>query len=131
MADLQDLLVDREELDRKLLAEILRPYVGIDAVRQEIVPKEDWRGLNSEAKALVFLLARRAMVAMPEVPLEVEGALPREITAETGVKGGTLRPKLRAMAREGLLSQDSSGRYLVPTYAVLRAKKVILGGGRA
>ena len=125
MADLEDLLVDGAELDRALLSELLAAYVGIDAAATGIVPKQGWAGLGPDAKVLVYLLARKAMVALDAVDLEIEGALPKEIEESTGVKGGTLRPKLAGMKNEGVLAQDGAKRYFVPTHAVLRAKAKI------
>ena len=125
MADLEDLLVDAAQLDRALLSELLGAYVGIDAAAAGVVPKEGWARLNSDLKILVYLLARKAMVALDAVDLEVEGALPKVIEEHTGVKGGTLRPKLVRMKGEGLLSQDEGKGYFVPTHAVLRVKEQI------
>ena len=125
MAELRDLLVDRAELDQQLLAEVLAPFVGIDGQRAEVVPGEGWTRLAPDAKILVFLLARKAMVALPEVDVSVEGAAPKEIERDAGIKGGTLRPKLVRLRKEGLLAQDDDGRYFVPTHAVHRAKSLI------
>ena len=125
MSDLEDLLVDRAELDRALLSALLGAYVGIDAATGGIVPKEDWIRLGPDAKVLVYLLARKAMVALEAVELQDEGALPKEIELRTGVKGGTLRPKLVRMKSEGILAQDDAKCYFVPTHAILRAKEAI------
>lgn len=125
MAELKDLLVNRAELDRQLLAELLAPYIGIDAERREVVPMARWGDLSPEGKTLVFLLARKAMCALPEVDLNVEAAPPKEIEAGTGVKGGTLRPKLGKMMAQGILRQDAAKGYFIPTHAVHRAKQII------
>lgn len=130
MAELEDLLVDRAKLDRKLLTEVLAPFIGIDAEAKEVVPQSGWGRLGPDAKILVYLLARKAMRAMKSVGLEVEAAAAKEIEAATGVKGGTLRPKLIKMKTDGMLAQDKSKRYFVPTHAVLRAKEEIEGGIR-
>jgi hypothetical protein len=125
VAELKDLLVDRAQLDQKLLAEVLVPFVGIDPRTAEIVPMEGWMKLSPDAKILVFLLARKAMAAMPEVEIAAEGAAPKEIERDAGVKGGTLRPKLVRLKKEGILAQDPEGRYFVPTHAVGRARNLI------
>jgi DNA-binding IclR family transcriptional regulator len=90
-----------------------------------VVPTQGWARLSPDAKILVFLLARKAMVALPDVALAIEGAAPREIERDAGIKGGTLRPKLVRLRKEGLLAQDDEGRYYVPTHAVLRAKTLV------
>jgi hypothetical protein len=129
MAKLEDLLVDRAELDRALLADVLLPYVGIDSQRQEIVPRDGWADLGAEARILLFLLGRKALSALGSLVPEEEGALPREVEAGTGVRGNTLRPTLTKLRKEGLIRQDSRKRYLVPAYGVESAKNRISGGG--
>lgn len=125
MAELKDLLVNRAQMDEALLAGLLSPFLGIDGERAEIVPMEGWTRLSIEGKVLAYLLARKAMASMEEVRLEIEAALPKEIEAATGVKGGTLRPKLVRMKSSGLLSQDNARRYFVPTHAVVRVKPIL------
>lgn len=130
MPELEDLLVDRAELDRKLLAEVLVGFVGIDGGRKEIVTRPGWEKLGVEQKVLVLLLARKAMAAMPEVGLETEGMSPKDIEAATGVRGGTLRPALSGMRKQSRLAQDKAKRYYVPTHAVNAVCSVITGDGR-
>jgi hypothetical protein len=125
MAELKDLLVNRARMDEALLAELLSPFLGIDAERMEVVPMEGWVRLSIEGRVLAYLLARKAMASMEEVRLEVEAASPKDIEAATGVKGGTLRPKLVRMKASGLVSQDNARRYFVPTHAVVRIKPII------
>ena len=128
MPELEELLVNREELDRQLLAEVLLPFVGIDPARKEIVPKEAWSGLNAEGKILIVLLTRKAMYAMPEVGIGVEGLASKEVEVATGVKGGTLRPTLTRMKKKGLISQDGQKRYYIPGTSVLAVKSAVRGG---
>lgn len=128
MADLKDLIVNRQELDQQLLAEVLMPYVGIDPDRQEVVPKEGWRNLRPASRVLIVLLARKAMCAMPEVALEDEGMSSKALEEATGVRGGTLRPTLSRLKNKTLVAQDGQRRYYVPTHAVLAARAAIAGG---
>ena len=125
MAELKDLLVNRGELDEQLLTEVLLPLVGIDPSTMEVVPREGWRKLKPEGKILTVLLARKAMCAMSEIALEVEGLASKDLQKATGVKGGTLRPTLTRMKDKGLIMQDSRKLYSVPVTAVLTAKEVL------
>jgi hypothetical protein len=127
VAELKDLLVDRSKLDEALLAGLLGPYIGIDPERREVVPMEGWTRLGLEGKILTYLLARKAMHSMSEVGLEIEAAAAKEIETATGVKGGTLRPKLIRMKGDGLLTQDGERRYFIPTHAVIRIQPLIEG----
>jgi hypothetical protein len=125
VAGLDDLLIDREQVNEELLREVLLPYIGIDADRKEIVPKQQWNSLNADRKVLIYLLARKAMVVLPTVQLEIEGALPKDIEDSTGIPGGTLRPKLRNLKRLGLLTQDREGRYYVPSHALSQMNELL------
>jgi hypothetical protein len=118
MPGLEDLLVDRVQLNEELLRSLLLPYVGIDGERQEIVPKATWVSLSAEQKILILLLARKAMSVLPSIALQNEGASPKEIEGATGVPGGTLRPKLRNLKGLKVLAQDKDGGYFVPTHAL-------------
>lgn len=128
MAELQDLLVNRGELDKQLLAEVLFPFIGIDPDRQEIVPREGWSNLKPEGRILVVLLAQKAMCAMSEVGLDVEGLTSKELERSTGLKGGTLRPTLTRMKDKGLVMQEERKRYCIPLTGILAAKAAIAGG---
>lgn len=128
MAELKDLLVDKEELDKGLLADLLLPFVGIDIHSGQMVPKEGWEKLNVDQKILVNALTRKAAMSMPEVDLVREAAAAKEIEAATGIKGGTLRPRLVALKDIGLLRQDKDRNYFAPTPAVLQIGKIIGGG---
>lgn len=125
---LNDLLIDRVQLNEELLHDVLLPVVGIDGERQEIVPKAPWSVLSPDAKILVFCLGRKAMATIPSIALEVEGVHPKEIEEGTGVPGGTLRPKLRLFRSQGLLTQDTEGRYYIPTHAVTEVSEVLKDG---
>ena len=76
--ELEALVVSKKELDRKLLADILSPYVRLDRDDCDIDTLEAWLGLGTDLKILVYLLARKAMVALG-FDLGVEGATAREV----------------------------------------------------
>lgn len=126
MAELEELVVSGEELDKKLVAEILAPYVRLDKDKCTIRPTEGWMQLSEEEKILVYLLARKAMIAL-NFELTVEGATPTEVVQATGVKKGTAHPALRRLLDNRFLEQSEDGRYSVPNYAIPRIKSMLSG----
>lgn len=124
MAELKDLIVSGEELDKELVAEILASYVRLDKDKCTIRPTEGWTQLSEEQKILVYLLARKAMVAL-SFNLTIERATASEAVQDTGVKKGTVHPALRKLRGDRLLEQSKDGRYFVPTYAIPRIKSIL------
>jgi len=125
MAELEDLVVSGEELDKKLVAEILAPYVRLDKDKCSIRPTEGWVRLSEEQKILIYLLARKAMLAL-SFGLTAEGATASEVVQETGVKKGTAHPALRKLLdATRLLQQSKDGRYSVPNYAIPQIKSML------
>jgi hypothetical protein len=125
MAELEDLIVSGAELDKKLVAEILAPYVQLDKGECTIRPTERWMELSNDQKILVYLLARKAMVALG-FDLATEGATASEVVAETGVKRGTAHPALRKLLGNRIVSQSRDKRYFISTYAIAQIKSMLL-----
>jgi len=124
MAELEDLIVSGEELDKKLVAEILAPYVQLDKDKCTIRPTEGWMRLSEGQKILVYLIARKAMVAL-SFNLPIEGATAGEVVQDTGVKKGTAHPVLRKLLGERLLEQFKDNRYIVPNYAIPQIRSML------
>ena len=76
--ELEDLLVDGKEIDKKLVADLLSPYVKIDKNTYEIRPLGDWNDANANIKILIYLLARKAMIALG-LNLDEEPCYPRRL----------------------------------------------------
>ena len=122
--ELEALVVSKKELDRKLLADILSPYVRLDRDDCDIDTLEAWLGLGTDLKILVYLLARKAMVALG-FDLGVEGATAREVALVINVNHETVGPELKKMRAEGILEETKDYRYFVPNHAVVRVKGMI------
>jgi len=122
--ELEALVVSKKELDRKLLADILLPYVRLDRDDCDIDTLEAWLGLRTDSKILVYLLARKAMVALG-FDLGVESATASEIALTMNVDHETVNPELRRMRTEGILEETKDYRYFVPNHAVVRLKGMI------
>jgi hypothetical protein len=111
--ELEELVIGEKKLDRKLVANILSPYVRLDRNTRNISPLEAWLGLGTELKILIYLVARKAMVLL-RFGLEAERATASEIASDTNLKLDAVNRLLRSMYAEGLLDRSKGRRYFVP-----------------
>lgn len=121
---LDELFVSGKEVDQELVAKILAPFLRIDRDSCSIVPNERWLALNNELKIIVFLVARKAM-KLRDLLIDNEGALPAEIEKETGLKGGSVRPRLRDLFEQKIIDKTGDARYFVPNYSLTKIKTMI------
>jgi DNA-binding transcriptional ArsR family regulator len=110
---LEELVIGEKKLDRKLVADILSPYVRLDRDTRNISPIEAWLGLGTDLKILVYLVARKAMMLL-RFGLEAERATASEIASDTNLKLDAVNRLLRKMYAEGLLDRSKGRRYFVP-----------------
>lgn len=122
--ELEALILSEKELDRESVADILLPYVRLDKDACNIRPLEAWLGLRTDLKILVYLLARKAMVALG-FDLEVEGATASEVAHDIDLKQSTVNLVLRKIRSEGTLIQAKDRRYFVPNDAVETIKGMV------
>ena len=121
---LEALVVSGKEMDRKLVAGILAPYVLLDKDVCSIRPLENWYALKAYLKILLYLVARKAMVALGfNLPLEAASA--GEVANNTGLKSGTVNPALRGLLNDRVVQQDDDGRYFVPNHAIEKIKTML------
>lgn len=128
--ELEDLLVSGKELDRKLVAEILSPYLKIDKETCNIRPLSIWNDVKTYIKILLFLIARKAMKALGLDLLE-EAVSPVEIIRSTGLKAGTVHPGLKLLLEHyRVVEQNADGKYYIPNHAIEKVKVMISEGQR-
>jgi len=120
---LEGLLVSGQELDKKLVADVLNPFLRIDRETCTIRPLPEWEKLKTNSRILLYLLARKAMVALA-LPLKEEGATATEVSVGTGLKQGTVNPALRALLDMQLVRQTKERKYFVPNQVIERVKSV-------
>ena len=123
LADLEDLVVTGAELDKKLVAETLMPYLQLDKDSCDIRPTKEWEQLSQEQKILAYLLARKAMAALGFKLTEAAKA--SEVVQATGLKSGTVHPALRNLFDNRIISQSQDRRYSVPSYAITQIKSML------
>jgi len=122
--ELESLVVSGKEMDRKLVAEILEPYMRLDRDGCNIRPLEGWNNLKVRAKILLYLLSRKAMLAL-DFGLPIEGATAGDVANDTGLKTGAVNPTLRKLLSDRLIDQAKDGRYFVPNHAIERIKAML------
>jgi len=120
--ELEALVIGEKKLDRKLLADILSPYVRLDKDTSNISPLEAWLGLGTDLRVLVYLLARKAMILL-RFDLEAERATASEIARNTNLKQDAVNPLLRKMYAEGILDRSKGRRYFVPDDVIERVRE--------
>lgn len=124
MTELEHLVVSGVEIDKRLIAEILEPYVRLDKENCDIRPTEGWGRLSQEERILAYLIARKAMVALG-FDLVAEGAKASEVVKATGVKSGTAHPALRNLFGNRIVGQSPDRRYFVPNHAIPLVKSML------
>jgi len=122
--ELEALVVSEKKLDRKLLADILSPYVRLDKDTSNISSLEAWLGLGADLKILVYLLARKAMILL-RFNLEAERATASEVARDTNIKLEAVNPLLRKMYAEGIVERSKGRRYFVPDDVIDRVREKI------
>ena len=127
--ELESLLVSGKEIDRKLVAEILSPYLRIDRETCDIRLLSSWNDLKANIRILLYLIARKAMVALG-LPLSEERVSATEITQKTGMKKGTVNPILRDLFGDKVIEQSDDKKYYIPNFAIEKVKAMISEASR-
>lgn len=118
---LDDIFTSEQEVDPKLLADILRPFVKINPEMKLVIFKpEDGTTLPIPHKVLLFLIARKALKFKNKI--EAEETSPAEIIEETGWKNGSVHPALKTLREKGFLI-SKAGKYFIPNYQLANIKK--------
>lgn len=124
MNTLDELVVSGAELDKELLSTLLFPFVRLDKDDSSVRPTSRWKDLNQQQQILLYLLARKAMRALPDFDLDEEVAAPILIGEMTGA-GKSARGQLNSLLKKKLVNRTASGKYCVPNYALEAVKETI------
>lgn len=127
---LNRIVVEGDKIDLELLADTVAPFAKIYRVgdKADIRLTDEGRELNYTKQILVYLLARKAIAYLDNPPIseEEQGLSPSELEEKTRIKGNTLRPTLRRLVDEQLLSNDKQfGGYHIPNYALKDVSKYL------
>jgi DNA-binding MarR family transcriptional regulator len=118
---LDDLLVKKQDLDRKLLAEVLTPYIKLDQDSGTVIPTPAFARLTNSAKILVFLLGRKAAKSL-NLLAETEERTPKEIATLTGINYNSVKPMLSSLHKARKV-QKAGDSYSVPDHAILTIRE--------
>lgn len=121
---LKDLLVDEEQMNEELLTNLLSDYVGIGSESGSLVPTPAFENLTAKQQIVVVLLAQRARYELEMV--ESEQLTPSEISADSGIKTGTIYPSVRELEEDDI-AVSNDGSYHIPPYNFTKAKQLIRG----
>ena len=124
MNPLDELVVSGAELDKELLTTILTPFVRLDKDDASVRPTSRWKNLNQQQQILLYLLARKAMSALPNFSLDEEAAAPILIGGMTGA-GTSSRGQLNSLLKKKLVNRTASAKYYVPNYALEEVREII------
>ena len=124
MNQLDKLVVSGTELDKELLGTLLFPFVRLDKDDSSVRPASRWKDLNQQQRILVYLLARKAMVNLPNFNVDEEAAAPILIGEMTGA-GNSARGQLTSLRKKKLVDRTRTGKYYVPNYALEAVKEII------
>ena len=124
MSDPLERLVRSEEdlLNRELLARALDGLAYVDKDRAKVLLTPDGAARSAREKLIIYLLGKKALRAVGSEIKEETG--PKEIEKATGMPGGTVRPRLRQLAKEGIVAKREEG-YYVPVFNLEDAAKVL------
>ncbi len=109
---LDDLFVDETAVDRERLASILNGYADIGQETGRLVTTPAYDELAGDEKVVITLAAERAK--------EIKGAVdsasmgPSAISDASNVPVGTVKPKVRELAEEGLIYDGEDGYSVEP-----------------
>jgi len=120
---LEKLLFDKDKINRERLSELLEPFVGIDKESGEPIFRSNFSNLGERQKIVVYLLYRKAAVALGLLNKNEEGVKAKKLSESTGVNYNTARSLL---SQESCIEKDKNkGGYLVPGYSFDMASEVI------
>lgn len=112
---LKKLYVDQKSINRDLLVKLLVDLISIDQTSLKPVFKRAYYKLREKDKILVYLLYKRALVALGRIKEENMGEMPKKISKETGVEYNSVRGYLSQLSRQNMVDKSKlfSGYYIL------------------
>lgn len=125
---LAKLFVDAQALDKELLANTLYPFARIyeDHGKLQVGFTKEGDALTVRERLLIFFLARKALHLEKGAD---EAITPKDLEAETGISGGTIRPILKQLKDERLVVQVEGG-YIARNHALQAINEILTKKGK-
>jgi len=107
---------DAKAVDRKQLADLLKPFIQIDLNSKEFSFLPAFARLESnDEKIEILLAATKARALYFDV---ADGLLPKEIIDLAIMPVGSTKSSLKRLFDDHKIKKDKEGRYVIPTYRV-------------
>lgn len=116
---LEELYEDKDEVDQKRLAQLLKGIIGIDRESGEPIFHEGYQRLSNKEMFVAQLLYRRAAVALGELEEEEQGGSHEDFAENLDVSGSAVRNYASDLSFVD--SNEGKGGYVVSNYAVEKA----------
>jgi len=121
--ELDEIFVDKNEpADKKILVEILKPFVTIDS-EGVISFSTEYNKLKESKKVLVYLLCKKAM-CLKGIKDIIEPSKESEVIGKAMVSKSTSKNALYTLYKN-LVKKDKDG-YIIPNYNLLKTKTLLL-----
>ncbi|RIA37738.1 hypothetical protein DFR49_3626 [Hephaestia caeni] len=124
---LKDLKGSVFSVSEDLIEDIVRSYVRYDSDEKSIVMTPEAASLSNKVKVLVYLTANEGWPYVID-DYTVQPLAPKDMEAPLGMKGGSLRPTLRALEADNFIRKMGSGYRVIA--ANLAKVKSHLGSGK-
>jgi hypothetical protein len=124
---LKDLVAQRAALTEDSIEEIVSNYIRYDLEEKAIAFTSAAAKLQNRAKLLVYLVALQGWPFVTEEAVSVD-AKPGELSDQTGIPGGSLRPLLKELKEQHFIA-ERGGRYLVRPMSLASIRVEICGEG--
>jgi len=112
---LQKVVVNKDEVNRKRLADGINRIIGVDDDSGEPVPLSEYHELGNESKFVARLLARRAALALEFIEENELGASSSEFADHMEPSDSTIQ---NYGGLDFVDNDDDHGGYFIPGYAV-------------
>lgn len=121
---LKDHITDSTKLKEEEIEAIIADNLKYDPDHSTVVFLPKTQTLSVEKRILLYMVALRGWRFVVEEKPPNSDASPAEIEKATGLRGGTIRPILRAMVQSRILASHK-GRYELPAHNMGRVREAI------
>lgn len=124
--ELDEIFVNKNvPVDKKLIVEILKPFVTID--NEGILDfTEEYEKLNENKRALVYFVAKKAMV-LREIPAIIEPIGPTELSRNAHISESSAKHAIFRDFKK-ILKKEKNG-YTIPNHKLKQIKEIIFQNG--
>ncbi|SDT89359.1 hypothetical protein [Stappia sp. ES.058] len=126
---LKDLVADHDKITEERIEDIVSLYIRYDPQTKEIVFTPDGTSLSNENKVLVYLVGMLGWRYILDENLDPK-TKPADLEVALGIAGGSLRPILKKLKDQHLLTVVG-GHYAVRTANLEAIAKIISGAKSA